>query len=216
MPNPLLDENGQGLFISFEGMDGSGKTTQLQKTAQWLQGQGYPVTSTRQPGGTFIGEKIRAILLDPAHTNLSAQSELLLYLADRLQHLHELILPAKQKGQVVLCDRFHDATIVYQGFGRQVDLTGIQSLVQEWIAPAYPNFTILLEISPEIALQRMQAYRHEDRIEKESLSFFERIEKGYRTLAESTPQRFIRVDGSGTMEEVHATIIACLKERLGL
>ena len=215
MPPHLLDAQGQGFFITFEGLDGSGKTTQLQKTAQWLEAKGYPVQSTRQPGGTLIGEKIRALLLDPQHTHLSAQTELLLYLADRVQHIQEFILPAQQQGHVVLCDRFHDATIAYQGHGRQGDLTPIQSIVQEWILPACPNLTLLLEIPPQTALQRKREGGY-DRIEKESLSFFQRIEAGYRTLVEREPERFVCVDGSRSVGEVHEAIITALQQRLGL
>ncbi len=216
-PLPLLDKNGQGLFITFEGLDGSGKTTQLHKAAEWLSSQGYPVVRTREPGGTEIGKKIRSLLLDPTHTNLIDQSELLLYLADRLQHLHENILPAKQMRQLVLCDRFHDATVAYQGYGRQLDLTGIQSIVEEWIAPHYPDFTVLLEISPEMAVQRIKQYRKEgDRLEQESLLFFERVAIGYKDLVKENPRRFICVDAIGSIEEVHQAIIAALSEQLGL
>ncbi len=211
-----MDNNLSGLLITFEGIDGCGKTTQLYKIRDWLEHQGYKVQCTRQPGGTSIGEKIRAILLDPANTHLVAKSELLLYLADRLQHLHEQILPAVSTGQVVLCDRFHDATVAYQGYGRQLNLGGIQSIVQEWIAPYLPDVTILLKIAPEMAIQRIQQRQQveEDRLDQESLAFFQRVAEGYATLAEAEPNRFICVDATDSIDNVHRAIVAALSKCL--
>ncbi|MBF0289679.1 MAG: dTMP kinase [SAR324 cluster bacterium] len=211
-----INNNKRGLLISFDGIDGCGKTTQLHRVRDWLDAQGYQVLCTRQPGGTTIGQKIRAILLDPAHTHLVAQSELLLYLADRLQHLHEQILPAVRSGEVVLCDRFHDATIAYQGYGRQLDLSGIQSIVKEWIAPHFPDFTILLEITPEMAMHRIQERKQAegDRLDQESLAFFQRVAGGYAALAKEEPKRFIRVDASKSIGRVSQAIIAALSKHL--
>ena len=214
----LLDSKGCGIFITFEGLDGCGKTTQLHMARQWFQEQGYSVLATREPGGTMVSEQIRSILLNPENSNLAVQTELLLYLAARLQHLHELILPAKEKGQLVLCDRFHDATVAYQGFGRQLDLKGIRSIVREWIEPHYPNLTILLEITPQMAMSRKKQHRggKGDRLDQESLSFFERVAEGYSTLFQEEADRLIRVDASGSVESVHQDVIAALSNRLKL
>lgn len=208
----------KGAFISFEGIDGSGKTTQIQRLAQWFEDKGHEVLSTRQPGGTPIGQAIRKVLLDPANTKLIPQSELLLYMADRLQHLHELILPARLQGKMVLCDRFHDATIAYQGAGRELDLTGIESIVNEWVIPHNPDHTFLLEISPEKGLERLQGRhdgeRAEDRLDKESLDFFHQVAGCYEALAEAEPERFIRVDASGNPDEVFENIVQALPAHL--
>ncbi len=166
----------------------------------------------------MVSEHIRSILLNPENSNLTVQTELLLYLAARLQHLHELILPAKEKGQLVLCDRFHDSTVAYQGFGRRLDLKGIQTIVQEWIEPHYPTLTVLLKITPQIAMLRMKQQRggKRNRLDKESISFFERVAEGYATLVEKAPERFVQLDASGSIESVHQAVIAALSKRLRL
>lgn len=208
-----MTQSKKGFFISFEGIDGCGKTTQLHKVADWLQQKNHEILCTRQPGGTRIGKAIRSILLNPENKELIPQSELLLYMADRLQHLHETILPSRQQGKIVLCDRFHDATISYQGYGRQLDLTGIQSIVDEWITPNNPDFTFLLEISPELSLQRthkrhvVDDVRTQDRLDLESIDFFQRVADGYVRQAEADPQRYIRIDASGTIEEVFERVV---------
>ncbi|MBF0276850.1 MAG: dTMP kinase [SAR324 cluster bacterium] len=212
-----MQRDGQGFFIAFEGLDGCGKTTQLKKTADWLCQEGISVLCTREPGGTEVGKNIRSILLDPANSNLVDQSELLLYLADRIQHLQECILPAKRAGKVVLCDRFHDATVAYQGYGRQLDLTGIHSIVQKWIAPHYPEITVLLEIAPEIAIRRIKQHGEiGDRLEQESALFFRRVSAGYRTLVEKMPDRFICVDATESIETIHQKIVSDLSKILKL
>ena len=136
-----------GKLVTFEGLDGCGKSTQLEKAAAWLEKQGYSVLKTCQPGGTEIGEQIRDILLNPDFDNIKPESELLLYLADRIQHLHDLIIPAKERGKIILCDRFHDSTVAYQGFGRGMDLKSIESIISYCIKPYMPELTILLNLS---------------------------------------------------------------------
>ncbi len=214
----LLDSKGYGIFITFEGLDGCGKTTQAHKASQWFREQGYSVLYTREPGGTMVSEQIRSILLNPENSNLAVQTELLLYLAARLQHLQELILPAMEKGQLVLCDRFHDSTVAYQGFGRRLELKGIQTIVQEWIEPHYPTLTVLLKITPQIAMLRMKQQRagKRNRLDKESISFFERVAEGYATLVEKAPERFVQLDASWSIESVHQAVIAALSKRLRL
>ena len=134
-----------GKLITFEGLDGCGKSTQLEKVHDWLSSRGYTVLKTREPGGTKIGQQIRSILLNPEHKELHPESELLLYLSDRIQHLQETIIPAKKDGKIVLCDRFHDSTVAYQGYGRGLNLSNIESIVEHCINPYAPDLTILLK-----------------------------------------------------------------------
>ena len=208
-----------GKLITFEGLDGCGKSTQLDRATEWFNAQGYSVLKTRQPGGTIIGQQIRSILLNPEHEELLPESELLLYLADRIQHLQELILPAKNAGKIVLCDRFHDSTVAYQGNGRGLNLNSIESIVAHCIKPYTPDLTILLNISPEtvaLRLKRRQEHVEKDRIDLESLSFFKRVTQGFQELAATEPDRFICINGEQDIEEIHLQIIYILKQRLQL
>ncbi|MED5290364.1 MAG: dTMP kinase, partial [SAR324 cluster bacterium] len=142
-----------GTFITFEGIDGCGKTTQIQLARTFLEKQGNQVITTLEPGGTDIGIQIRKILLNQKNQSLVQESEMLLYLADRIQHLKEVILPALEKGNLVLCDRFHDSTVAYQGFGRGLDLKLIRSIEEKAITPHAPFLTFLLDIEPKLALK---------------------------------------------------------------
>ena len=208
-----------GKLITFEGLDGCGKSTQLEKATDWLNAQGYSVLKTRQPGGTIIGQQIRSILLNPEHEELQPESELLLYLADRIQHLQELILPAKTAGKIVLCDRFHDSTVAYQGYGRGLNLNSIESIVAHCIKPYAPDLTILLNISPETVdsrLERRQEHAEKDRLDLESLSFFKRVAQGFQELASTEPDRFICINGEQDIEDIHLQIVNILQQRLQL
>ena len=207
-----------GKLISFEGIDGCGKSTQIELACDWLQYQGYTVLTTFQPGGTVIGQQIRKILLNPKNCCLVQESEMLLYLADRIQHLKQVILPAVEQGRLVLCDRFHDSTVAYQGDGRGIDMSLIQSIEDEAITPFAPDLTFLLMIEPREALRRVDTKlggkAERDRLEEESLPFFERVATGYAKLASDLPQRFVCLDGSPAREEVHQKIIEALKQHL--
>jgi dTMP kinase len=208
-----------GKLITFEGLDGCGKSTQLEKVTDWLNAQGYSVLKTRQPGGTIIGQQIRSILLNPEHEELQPESELLLYLADRIQHLQELILPAKTAGKIVLCDRFHDSTVAYQGYGRGLNLNSIESIVAHCIKPYAPDLTILLNISPETVdsrLERRQEHVEKDRLDLESLSFFKRVAQGFQELAATEPDRFICINGEQDIDDIHLQIVNILQQRLQL
>ena len=208
-----------GKLITFEGLDGCGKSTQLEKATDWLNAQGYSVLKTRQPGGTIIGQQIRSILLNPEHEELQPESELLLYLADRIQHLQELILPAKTAGKIVLCDRFHDSTVAYQGYGRGLNLKSIESIVEYCIKPYAPDLTILLNISPETVdsrLERRQEHAEKDRLDLESLSFFKRVAQGFQELAAKEPDRFICINGEQDIKDIHLQIVNILQQRLQL
>ena len=208
-----------GKLITFEGLDGCGKSTQLEKATDWLNAQGYSVLKTRQPGGTIIGQQIRSILLNPKHEELQPESELLLYLADRIQHLQELILPAKTAGKIVLCDRFHDSTVAYQGYGRGLNLNSIESIFAHCIKPYAPDLTILLNISPETVasrLERRQEHAEKDRLDLESLSFFKRVAQGFQELAATEPDRFICINGEQDIKDIHLQIVNILQQRLQL
>jgi dTMP kinase len=208
-----------GKLITFEGLDGCGKSTQQEKATDWLKVQGYSVLKTRQPGGTVIGQQIRDILLNPEHEELQPESELLLYLADRIQHLQDSILPAKAAGKIVLCDRFHDSTVAYQGYGRGLNLNSIESIVEHCIKPYSPDLTILLNISPETIasrLERRQEHVEKDRLDLESLSFFKRVAQGFQELSAAEPERFVCINGEQEIELIHHEIINILQQRLQL
>ena len=208
-----------GRLITFEGLDGCGKTTQLEKAKEWLTEQGYDVLKTRQPGGTKIGRKIRSILLDPEHEELQPESELLLYLSDRIQHIQETIIPAKATGKIVLCDRFHDSTVAYQGYGRGLNLNSIESVVAHCIKPYDPDLTILLNISPEtvhLRLEQREEYAEKDRLDLESLNFFKKTAQGFQVLAATEAIRYVCLDGEQDIEVIHQEIVAVLKERFRL
>jgi dTMP kinase len=200
------------LFITFEGGEGSGKSTQIQRLAQALQKQGHAVLQTREPGGTEIGKMIRNILLDGAHSHLNALTELMLYAADRAQHVGELIHPALQEGKIVLCDRFIDATLAYQGYGRGLDLKLIAELNQLATEGMRPTLTFLLLCPVEVGLKRSKARlkkekSSEDRFEKEALEFHKRVQRGYLELAELEPTRFRIIDATLDVESVHQKIL---------
>ena len=208
---------GNGAFVSFEGIDGCGKSTQLERAADWLGAKGLPVLRTREPGGTAIGRKIREVLLDPENGNLCPDSELLLYLADRIQHLQEVILPAKASGTLVLCDRFHDSAVAYQGYGRGLDLTATDSIVQHHITPNLPDLTLWLDLPPGMALERLKQSRDTsalDRLDSETLRFFKRARAGFAAQAKTNPERFVRLDGAADIEILHQQIVICFQERI--
>ena len=205
-----------GKLITFEGLDGCGKSTQLEKAKNWLTYQGCEVLNTRQPGGTRIGKKIREILLNPEHKELYPESELLLYLSDRIQHLTETIIPAKNEGKIVLCDRFHDSTVAYQGYGRGLNLKSIESIINYSIKPHTPDLTFLLTISPKIVVDRLdqrKEHSSKDRLDIEPRSFFERAAKGYIELASAEPGRFVCINGEQEIEVIHQQIISILQDR---
>jgi dTMP kinase len=201
------------MFITFEGIEGSGKTTQIKLLKDVLQAKGKTCVATREPGSTRIGEKIRAILLDSANSAMFPLTELLLYEADRAQHLHEVIKPALAAGSVVLSDRFFDATIVYQGYARGMDLKLIQQLHSVVLGELLPDLTLILDLPVKLGLERAwerikshQGEQPEDRFEKEALSFHEKVRQGYLTLAKEEPGRFRVIDASSDMHAIHEEV----------
>jgi dTMP kinase len=202
------------MFITFEGIEGSGKTTQLKYIQAYFKGRGQECIVTREPGGTEIGKKIRSILLDPASKNICPVSELFLYMADRAQHVKELVIPAISAGKTVLCDRFFDATIVYQGYARGLDIELIHRLHEVVLEGLKPDVTILLDLTPDIGLSRAWALIDngkrdsvESRFEKENLSFHKRVRAGYLELARLEPQRFRVIDATREESKVRRDII---------
>jgi len=188
------------LFITFEGVEGSGKTTQIRRLKRYLTQKGIPCKVTREPGGCPIGEKVRKILLDPDHREMVPLSELLLYEASRAQHVKEVIEPLLKRGVTVLCDRFSDATIAYQGFGRKLDLGLIQRFNRLSTQRIKPDITFLLDCPSEMglkrAIQRNQTLKKEkeERFEREKIQFHHRVRRGYLSIAKQEPHRVKVID----------------------
>ena len=199
-------------FISFEGTEGVGKTSQVDAVEAFLKQQNIDYIRTREPGGSPFAEKIRSLLIDPACV-MSDESELLLMFASRADHINQVILPALSQGKIVLCDRFIDSSVAYQGFGRwhgeRQGLDKIQSLIDNFV-PVVPDKTIWLDLPIEIGMQRAIKRGKLDRFEQEKYDFFSRVRLGYQYCAEQSPTRFCRVDASGTREEVSLLIKTAL------
>lgn len=201
----------RGLFISFEGIDGAGKSTHIDGLAQAFRAQGRDVVLTREPGGTPLAEKLRDMVL---HEPMDPLTEALLIFAGRRDHLQQVIEPALAAGRVVLCDRFTDATFAYQGGGRGFDWTVLQQL-EQWVQGGaaeragglrQPDVTVWFELDPAIAAQRLAGARVPDRFESQPSAFFEQVSQGYARRAQAEPQRFVRVDAAQTREAVWAAL----------
>jgi dTMP kinase len=205
-------------FITIEGIDWCGKTTQAVRLAKWLSGRGYAVVGTREPGGTAAGQAIRHLLLDNAYQGLSPQCELMLFLADRAQHVDEVVRPALEEGKVVVCERYADSTVAYQGYGRGIDLELLRRLNGLVTGDLAPDLTLLLDLDPEQAAQRrFQAgapARVADRMEGEAGDFRRRVASGYLELARAEPHRFRVIDASGSVDEVAARVIETVSTSL--
>ena len=207
------------MFITLEGIEGCGKTTQINHLSTFFENRGQPCVVTREPGGTAIGKEIRSILLNPANKDMVPRAELLLYMADRAQHITALVKPRLAENSVVLCDRYFDATVVYQGFARGLDTRFIYELHRLVLEDFKPDITILLDLSPRIGLAR--AWKQldngtrsgtESRFEEETLSFHEKVRAGYLELARLEPERFRTIDASGDENQVQKDIRAALME----
>lgn len=204
----------RGTFITVEGGEGAGKTTMMDRMVDWLAAHGRHVVRTREPGGTELAEKLREILLDKGNAGLSGQAELLLMFASRAQHLDEVIRPALQRGDTVLCDRFTDATWAYQGGGRGLPLDDIAALERLVHGDLQPDLTLLLDLPVEQGLRRASKRGESDRFEEESRAFFERVREAYLQRARSAPERFAVIDASGSEDEVWAQVDDILQRRL--
>ncbi len=190
-------------FITFEGPEGGGKSTQCRRLTERLSAQGLDVLVTRQPGGDPLGKRLRALLLDPQGTPITARAEVLMMMADRAQAVEQVILPHLEKGGTVLCDRYTDSSVAYQGYGRQLDLESVDRLNEFATGGLIPDLTFLLDIDPQVGLVR-QAER--TRMEQEDIAFHERVRQGYLAQAGKHPKRFVVIDAAGDEENVAAAI----------
>jgi len=209
----------QGLFFTFEGIDGSGKTTQLQRFADYLGRLRLPFLATREPGGTELGERIRRVLLARASSGMDAWTEVLLYFASRAQNVTQVILPALEQGRIVLCDRYTDASLAYQGYGRGLDLGCIRQLHRFACRGLQPHLTFVIDIDPRASLHRAHrrnaaARVDEGRFEEEALAFHDRVRRGYRALARREPRRLKLVPGEDSIEAIQQRIIALARPLL--
>lgn len=203
----------RGLFFTFEGIDGCGKSTQVKEALRWLELQGLPVTVTREPGGTVISEKIREILICADHKEMVNECELLLYLAARAQHVREKIIPAIEKGNIVICDRFQEATFAYQGFGRNIDLDFLKQVNKFATGGLVPDLSFILDLDVENSFKRIEIMKkNKDRIELGGKEFFDKIREGYKKLALLEPQRVKILDGSLSVTELAQIIKGNIKK----
>ena len=203
------------MFITFEGPDGSGKTTQARLLAAWLRERGYQVVLTREPGGTDIGDQIRTVLHDPANGAMDARTEILLYSASRAQHVAQCIRPALAAGQIVISDRYADSTLAYQGYGRGLDLETLRQITDFATGGLTPDLTLYLDIPPEEGLERRQVGGDEwNRLDAEALDFHQRARAGYLELMKEEPERWMVVNGDRTVEEVQEKIRRVVEGRL--
>jgi dTMP kinase len=200
-----------GLFITFEGIDGAGKSSHIEALAEWLRERGHPVMLTREPGGTPLAETLRELVL---HQGMDALTEALLVFAARRDHFQQRIVPALAAGTTVLCDRFTDATFAYQGGGRGFDLAVLAQL-EAWVQQGRsPDLTFWFELPAALAAERRAAVRAPDRFEAQDLAFFERVAAGYAARAAAAPQRFVRVDALGERDAVWARVQAAAAMRV--
>ena len=219
----------RGKFITFEGLDGTGKSTQMRKLAAALRADGHKVVETREPGGTIVGEKIRSVLLDSSTENLDPLAEMAMMFASRAQHIAQVIRPALERGEIVLCDRFTDSTEAYQGSGRKLGREAVLTLHRTLCGGLQPDLTILLESHPEASLgrarernrhaaerakERKTRHADENRFEQEQQAFFLRVRDGYRSIARREPRRVFTVDASGTPAQTHHKIIEIVDRRM--
>ncbi len=224
----------RGAFITFEGVDGCGKTTQAGALAARLRQTGLEVVETREPGGTTLGQGLREVLLNPANAAMVPECELLLFLADRVQHLGEVIAPALARGATVISDRFHDSTVAYQQYGRELDFSPVASVIEQKIEPHAPDLTLwldadlgeaqarigqrqltaMLEVGRRVAARLPPEPLSEDtRLENEALNFHMRVQQGYGKLLERYPARIVRVDGARPIEEISAEVWKVVEAR---
>lgn len=206
------------MFITFEGPDGGGKTTQVAMTVETLKARGHTVLLTREPGGTAIGDQIRQVLHDMKNQAMHPRTELLLYSASRAQIVEEVIKPHMAKGGLVICDRFYDSTYAYQGYGHGLDLSQLKLITEFATAGLKPDLTVLLDIAPEDSLQRRLSALDKggewNRLDAMALDFHKRVRDGYHTLVAAEPKRWVVINAAQSVEQVQSDILAALEKRL--
>lgn len=201
------------MFITFEGGEGSGKTNQIALLREWLERRNFRTLTTREPGGTPLGAKLRELLLD-VRSQVEPSAELLLYAADRAQHVAALIRPALQSGTIVLSDRYADSTLAYQGYGRGLDLADLQQITAFATGGLQPDLTFFLDIDPAQGLARRAQDGALNRLDAQSLAFHQRVRSGYLALIAAQPERWVRIDADQPLAVVQGTIVAVVEERL--
>jgi dTMP kinase len=204
------------LFITFEGPEGCGKTTQLRLLAAHLRDEGHDVLTTREPGGTGIGDRVRAILLDPVHTEMLPPTEFLLFSAQRAQHVGQVIRPHLEKGGVVLCDRYADSSLAYQGYGHQLDLNMLRTITRFATGGLVPDLTLCLDVPVEVGLRRKAGGRGDawNRMEQKEMAYHQRVRAGYLDMAAQEPDRWVVVDATADVRAVWAAICDLVAVRL--
>lgn len=201
-----------GVFVALEGGEGGGKSTQSRLLHDWLTAQGTPVLLTREPGGTEVGARLRSIVLDPATGDLSPRTEALVYAADKAEHVDAVVLPALERGEVVVTDRYVDSTLAYQGAGRAIDAAELEHVARWATADLRPHLTVVLDLDPTVGLSRAG---EPDRIEAEPLDFHQRVREHFLTLAAADPAHYLVLDADQPPEVVHAAIRAAVEPWLG-
>lgn len=196
----------KGLFISFEGSDGTGKSTQVRLLTEYLRSEGYDVLLTREPGGTVISERIRNIILDPSTPEMDGHTEALLYAASRAQLVAEVLRPAIESGKIVICDRFMDSSIAYQGYARGLGQDTIRMINEFAVHGLQPDITFFMDLPPEKAMLRVESQGHKDRLEAEDMNFHDKVYQGFTELSRFYDKRYVRIDASESIEEISEKI----------
>jgi dTMP kinase len=217
-PNPCAIVSALSIFITLEGIEGTGKSTQSTRLVKRLRAEGYDCLLTREPGGTAIGREVRQVILSPKNHRMCAETELGLYFSDRAQHLREIVWPALDAGRIVVSDRFTDSTLAYQGHGRGLPLRLIRSLDRIMTGTFRPTVTLLLDLPAEEGLRRARqrnresaAHGREGRFEEEELAFHQRVRRGYAKMAKNEPERYVTVSAAGTVKDVHEALWKALR-----
>lgn len=204
----------QGLFITMEGPDGAGKSTQIERLRTYLTERGYEVVIARDPGGTVISEAVRQIILNKEYTEMCSNTELLLYTAARAQLVQEVIRPALEAGKAVICDRFLESAVVYQGIARDMGIEKVYAVNEYALEGLRPQLTILLDLSAEEGLRRKKNQAELDRMEAEGLLFHQKVVEGYRLLAEREKNRIMKISASLPVDEIHDKIVSAIEEKI--
>ena len=203
----------EGIFITIEGPDGSGKSTQIELLKKYLEDKGYDSVVTREPGGTVISEAIREIILNPEYKEMSYMTELLLYAAARAQLVNQIIRPAIEEGKAVICDRFVESSAVYQGIGRGLGVSTVYEVNNYALGEVRPKLTIYMDLDAEDGLKRKKKQAVLDRMEQEDIEFHKRVVEGYRKLADLYPERIVPIDATLSVEEIHSKIVEEVEKR---